>query len=133
FAILAFFGARIGKPLAGWVATAAIAASCVLATTVLWQWQHMESAERDQAAYSLHQPLTWAQMGETKLQVGINLDSLTVIMFFMVTFVAMWIHVFSVGYMAGHSDEVNGVSKYHRFFTYLSLFCFSMLGLLISS
>src|SRR5215510_10133026 len=47
-------------------------------------------------------------------------------MFFMVTFVSTWIHVFSLGYMA--EDP-----RFHRFFTYLSLFCFAMLGLLISN
>jgi NADH:ubiquinone oxidoreductase subunit 5 (subunit L)/multisubunit Na+/H+ antiporter MnhA subunit len=54
-------------------------------------------------------------------------------MYFMVTLVASCIFVFSRGYMAGHSDEVGHVSKYHRFFTYLSLFAFSMLGLVISN
>src|SRR5262249_54103011 len=48
------------------------------------------------------------------------------IMFFMVTFVSTWIHVFSLGYMA--EDP-----RFHRFFTYLSLFCFAMLGLVISN
>ncbi len=125
FAILAFFGARIGKPLAGWVATAAIAASCVLATIVLMQWQGGTRPEPT--------TFTWSHIGSTPLKVGVNLDSLTVIMYFMVTFVAMWIHVFSIGYMAGHSDEIDGRSKYHRFFAYLSLFCFSMLGLVIAN
>src|SRR4030067_61848 len=35
--------------------------------------------------------------------------------------------------MAGHSDESGGQSKFHRFFTFLSLFCFSMLGLVLSN
>src|SRR5437016_1242885 len=133
FAILAFFGKRIGKPLAGWVATAAIAASCMLATCTLLQWRHMSPQQQHAAAKTLHHPLIWAQLGDLPLKVGVNLDGLTVIMFFMVTFVATWIHVFSIGYMAGHSDQVDHVSKYHRFFCYLSLFCFSMLGLLIAS
>jgi len=51
----------------------------------------------------------------------------------MVTFVAFWILFFSVGYMSGHSDEVAGQRKYWRFFAYLSLFGFSMLGLVASS
>ncbi len=130
FVFLAFAGAKLGKPLAGWVATAAIAASCVLATMVLLQWRGMDEKAR-LAAQSV--PFLWAHLGSVPITVGVNLDSLTVIMFFMVSFVATWIHVFSVGYMAGHSDEVDGVSKYHRFFTYLSLFCFSMLGLVIAN
>ena len=130
FLVLALFGARLGKPLAGWLATAAIAASCVLASVVLVQWRGMDEAAR---AASHSAPWLWAHLGDMELQVSVNLDSLTVIMFFMVSFVASWIHVFSLGYMAGHSDEIAGQSKYHRFFTYLSLFCFSMLGLVLAS
>lgn len=126
FLLLALFGARIGKPASGWVATAAIAASCVLATIVLYQW-HFAGVRAEPQVF------TWANVGAIPLKVGVNLDSLTVIMFFMVTFVATWIHVFSIGYMAGHSDEVDGESKYHRFFAYLGLFCFSMLGLVIAN
>jgi NADH:ubiquinone oxidoreductase subunit 2 (subunit N) len=59
---------------------------------------------------------------------------LTVMMYFMVTLVSTCIFVFSMGYMAGHSDEVDGQNKFHRFFCLsLSLFEFSMLGLVISS
>ena len=47
-------------------------------------------------------------------------------MFLMVTFIATLIHIYSMGYM--HDDP-----RYPRFFTYLSLFCFSMLGLVASS
>ena len=55
-----------------------------------------------------------------------TIDNLTVVMFLMVTFVATLIHIYSMGYM--HDDP-----RYPRFFTYLSLFCFSMLGLVVSA
>ena len=58
--------------------------------------------------------------------LGIAIDNLSVIMFVMVTFIATLIHIYSMGYM--HDDP-----RYPRFFTYLSLFCFSMLGLVASS
>ena len=57
--------------------------------------------------------------------LGIAIDGLSVIMFVMVTFIATLIHIYSMGYM--HDDP-----RYPRFFTYLSLFCFSMLGLVAS-
>ncbi len=53
----------------------------------------------------------------------ISIDGLSAIMFLMVTLIATLIHVYSIGYM--HGDK-----RYPRFFTYLSLFCFSMLALL---
>jgi NADH-quinone oxidoreductase subunit L len=117
-----------GNPWAGYVATAAIALSCLLSSYVVFQWTAMSPAERIVYAHekmSAHNVM-WARLGDVPLMAGVQLDSLTVIMFFMVTFVSTWIHVFSLGYMA-HDP------RYHRFFTYLSLFCFSMLGLVISN
>ncbi len=58
--------------------------------------------------------------------LGVYIDNLSVIMFLMVSFVATLIHIYSIGYM--HDDV-----RYARFFAYLSLFCFSMLGLVASS
>lgn len=126
FVLLALFGSRIGKPLAGWFAAAGIAASTVLASVVLHQWFWL--GRHDEGHTFL-----WSTIGSVPITVGVNLDALTVIMFFMVSFVSTCIFVFSIGYMAGHSDEIDGQSKYHRFFTFLSLFCFSMLGLVLSN
>src|SRR5207248_2091484 len=58
------------------------------------------------------------------LDVGVYVDSLTIAMFAMITLVATLVHVFSIGYMG--EDK-----RYPRFFTYLGLFCFSMLGLVL--
>ena len=58
--------------------------------------------------------------------LGVYIDNLSVIMFLMVTLVATLIHIYSIGYM--YEDP-----RFPRFFAYLSLFCFSMLGLVASS
>jgi proton-translocating NADH-quinone oxidoreductase chain L len=60
------------------------------------------------------------------IPLAIHIDGLAVIMFAMVSFIATLIHIYSMGYMA--EDP-----RYPRFFTYLSLFCFSMLGLVASA
>ena len=60
------------------------------------------------------------------IPLKIRIDGLAAIMFVMVTFVASLVHIYSMGYM--HDDP-----RYPRFFAYLSLFCFSMLGLLASA
>jgi len=130
FAVLCFFGARMGKPQSGYFAVSAIGTSTVLAALALVLWHRLpDPADAVQNAWRHH----WADLGSLPILIGVQLDSLTVIMFFMVAFVSFWIFVFSLGYMAGHSDEIDGQSKYHRFFTYLCLFCFSMLGLVISN
>ncbi len=73
--------------------------------------------------------LTGAASPPTKplvIPIQIRIDGLSAIMFAMVTFIATLVHLYSMGYM---SDD----PRYPRFFTYLSLFCFSMLALLASA
>jgi len=120
----------MGKPRSGYVAVSAIGITVVLATAAWILWRRLPNqATAQRIAWRYH----WADLGSIPILIGVQLDSLTVIMFFMVAFVSFWIFVFSLGYMAGHSDEVDGRSEYHRFFAYLCLFCFSMLGLVVSN
>ncbi len=134
FWVLVFWGPKLGKPAAGWTAVVlGMGVPLVIATYVLIGWLNAiktgKALELTANALRYH----WADLGGVPITIGVKLDSLTVAMFFMVTFIAFWIFFFSVGYMAGHSDEVDHRSKYSRFFAYLSLFGFSMLGLLVSS
>lgn len=68
----------------------------------------------------------WASFGDLTIQIGFMLDSLTAIMMMVVTFVSLMVHIYSVGYM--HDD-----AGYQRFFSYISLFTFSMLMLVMSN
>ncbi|NOX58578.1 MAG: NADH-quinone oxidoreductase subunit L [Planctomycetes bacterium] len=133
FVVLAFFGHRIGKPVSGWAAVGGVLVSLGCASYVLVGWL----SSPDQAALSLTHGYEWVVLNiagaDMPIEFKVKLDGLTVMMYFMVTLVSTCIFVFSIGYMAGHSDEVDGQCKFHRFFCYLSLFEFSMLGLLISS
>ncbi len=136
FLILALWGYRIGKPHSSLVAILGILISLGCAAYVTYQWWPLSAAERltvGQQALSFH----WATLGGLtdgiKINAGVKLDSLTVCVYLMVTIVSSCIFIFSRGYMAGHSDEVDHQSKYHRFFAYLSLFAFSLLGLVISA
>jgi len=133
FVFLAFFGSKLGKPGASAPALIGIIISFVLASFVLYQWWYVfEDQDRILAAanaFSFH----WATLGDIPIHFGVKLDSLTVAVYFMVALVSSCIFIFSRGYMSGHSDEVDGTCKYHRFFTFLSLFAFSMLGLVVSS
>jgi NADH-quinone oxidoreductase subunit L len=69
---------------------------------------------------------TWAMLGEVPLQVGFQIDNLTVLMMLVVTFVSLMVHLYTIGYM--HDDP-----GYQRFFAYISLFTFSMLMLVMSN
>jgi NADH:ubiquinone oxidoreductase subunit 5 (subunit L)/multisubunit Na+/H+ antiporter MnhA subunit len=136
FAVLAFLGHRIGKPASGWCAVAAVLVSLGLSTYVTLGWLGMTDAAREAASAGVY-AFEWVNLSvhghDVPIEFKVKFDALTVMMYFMVTLVSTCIFIFSVGYMAGHSDEVDGQSKYHRFFAYLCLFEFSMLGLVISS
>ncbi|HWX00173.1 proton-conducting transporter membrane subunit, partial [Collimonas sp.] len=69
---------------------------------------------------------TWMTVGGIKLEVGFLVDSLTAMMMCVVTFVSLMVHIYTIGYMK--DDE-----GYNRFFSYISLFTFSMLMLVMSN
>ncbi len=68
----------------------------------------------------------WMTVGDLKMEVGFMIDSLTAMMMCVVTFVSLMVHIYTMGYMA----EDDG---YNRFFSYISLFTFSMLMLVMSN
>jgi len=68
----------------------------------------------------------WAKIGELTLGVGFLIDTLTAIMMLVVTSVSLMVHIYTIGYM--HDDP-----GYKRFFSYISLFTFSMLMLVMSN
>ena len=69
---------------------------------------------------------TWMVVGGLKMEVGFLVDGLTAMMMCVVTFVSLMVHVYTIGYM----EEDEG---YNRFFSYISLFTFSMLMLVMSN
>ncbi|HVY06645.1 MAG TPA: NADH-quinone oxidoreductase subunit L [Burkholderiales bacterium] len=69
---------------------------------------------------------TWITNGDLSLQVGFLIDKLSATMMVVVTFVSLMVHIYTIGYMA---DDPG----YQRFFSYISLFTFSMLMLVMSN
>ncbi|HEX9395250.1 MAG TPA: NADH-quinone oxidoreductase subunit L [Burkholderiales bacterium] len=69
---------------------------------------------------------TWASSGGTRLEVGFLIDRLSALMMVVVTFVSLMVHVYTIGYMAGDPG-------YQRFFSYISLFTFSMMMLVMAN
>jgi NADH-quinone oxidoreductase subunit L len=68
----------------------------------------------------------WMTVGSLKLEVGFQIDALSAMMMCVVTFVSLMVHIYTIGYMA--EDE-----GYNRFFSYISLFTFSMLMLVMAN
>ena len=68
----------------------------------------------------------WMSVGTLKMEIGFLIDSITAMMMCVVTFVSLMVHIYTIGYM----EEDDG---YNRFFSYISLFTFSMLMLVMSN
>lgn len=89
---------------------------------------------------------TLATFGDLKFSIDYYIDSLTLTMFVMVTLIATCIHIFALGYMSdeltddyvdhqSHTSDgkhLHRPGRFYRFFSYMSLFCFSMLGLVLA-
>ncbi len=99
----------------GWISTLAVLVSVVLSVTVFAQvWNKPQ----------LHVQQLWFTIGATKLYAGVLLNNLSVLMLLLVSLIALPVHIYSTAYMK--YDE-----SYKRYFSYLSLFCFSMLALVV--
>ncbi len=114
------FGKVIGRSGAHWVTIIGVAVSSILSLIAYKHHMFDGAADYNQAVY------TWLTTGGLSFEVGFLIDPLSVTMMVVVTFVSWMIHIYTIGYM--HDDP-----GYQRFFSYISLFTFSMLMLVMSN
>jgi NADH-quinone oxidoreductase subunit L len=120
-AILAgLFGKKIGRAGAHWVTILGVGLSFVL-SLVVFKHIVLDGAEPfDGAVY------TWMVSEGVRFEIGFLIDRLTTLMIMVVSFVSLMVHIYTVGYM--HDDP-----GYQRFFSYIALFTFAMLMLVMSN
>src|SRR4249919_1399610 len=118
--VAGLFGRQIGRAGAHTVTISAVAISCLLSIDVLRRLWTGEADPFNQNVY------TFFQVGAWNAHVGFLVDRLTAMMMVVVTFVSLLVHVYTIGYM---KDDPG----YQRFFSYISLFTFSMLMLVMSN
>ena len=123
--IAGLFGKVIGRAGAHWVTIIAVGLSCVLS---LIAWKHIVWDGADPYNAIVYRWLSTGQPGGEGIsfEVGFLIDRLSVTMMAVVTFVSWMIHIYTIGYM--HEDP-----GYQRFFSYISLFTFAMLMLVMSN
>ena len=116
--VVGLWGRRLPRAAAHWITILAVAFSFV-ASVVIY---------RDVLAGNTFNGdvYTWAVTGGVKMAIGFLIDPLTAIMLIVVTFVSLMVHVYTIGYMADDDG-------YARFFSYICLFTFSMLMLVMSN
>ncbi|WP_394672561.1 NADH-quinone oxidoreductase subunit L [Limnobacter sp.] len=113
-----FFGKQIGRTGAHTVTIAGVAISLIASILVF-----MDVMEGNTFNGTLYE---WAVVGTLVFEVGFLIDTLTATMMLVVTSVSLMVHIYTIGYM----EEDDG---YQRFFSYISLFTFSMLMLVMSN
>lgn len=117
FASIVFFTNKRPK-LSSYLSVGAVCVSFVLSVQVLFE--------------VLKNPITsefkftWIDLQGFTIQMGILIDPLTAVMLMVVTIVSMLVHIYSIGYMAGDP-------RFSRYFSFLSLFTFAMLGLVLAN
>src|SRR5579862_9849011 len=114
------FGRVIGRVGAHTVAIAGVGLSCALSCYVVYKILVEGMAPFDGSVY------TWALSAGIKIEVGFLIDRLTALMMAVVTFVSLMVNIYTIGYMADDDG-------YQRFFSYIALFTFSMLMLVMAN
>src|SRR4051794_36528355 len=112
------FGKTIGRKGAHWITCLGVAIS--LAISVQTLLAVLDGARFNATIYE------WMNVGGLKMEIGFLVDGLTAMMMCVVTFVSLMVHIYTIGYMEGDPG-------YQRFFSYISLFTFSMLMLVMSN
>src|SRR5699024_6345557 len=110
----------VGRAGAPWATIRAGGGSTALSIYVAWQ---VCCSGMPTIAYTGY---TWAVTDGIRFQVGFLLDSLTALMMVVVTSVSLMVHIYTIGYM--HDDP-----GYQRFFSYINLFTFAMLMLVMAN
>jgi NADH-quinone oxidoreductase subunit L len=118
--VAGLFGRQIGRAGAHWITILGVAIAFGLSLYVLKGFALDGSEPYNESVYR------WAVIGNLNMEVGFLVDQLTALMMTVVTFVSLAVHVYTIGYM--HDDP-----GYQRFFSYISLFTFAMLMLVMSN
>ena len=116
--VAGFFGKTVGRRGAHVVTILGVLVALIASVATLWQV--VGGARFNATVYE------WMVLGTLKMEVGFLIDGLSAMMMVVVTFVSLMVHIYTIGYM----EEDPG---YQRFFSYISLFTFSMLMLVMSN
>ena len=120
FVVNGLFGRRLNRKVVGPIASVAIGLSAVFSSLLFF-------ALMNEPDYFFETNIfTWIASGEIETSIGYQVDALSIVMALVVSWVSFFIHIYSIGYM--HDDP-----GYPRYFTYLNLFVFMMLNLVLAN
>src|SRR5689334_8287905 len=116
--VVGLWGRKMPRAASHWITIVAVAISFAASVAIF----------RDVMAGNTYNGdvYVWANTGDVKMAIGFLIDPLTALMLIVVTFVSLMVHIYTIGYMADDDG-------YSRFFSYICLFTFSMLMLVMSN
>lgn len=120
FGFLIFFGKRLGRT-SGIIGTVVLGIDLLLSLAVAIPRLVNYSSEA-----MFQYKIEWFNLGASSISIGIGIDNLAAIMLIIVTLISFLVHLFSLEYMR---DD----ARFSRFYAYLSIFSFSMLGIVIAN
>jgi NADH-quinone oxidoreductase subunit L len=127
FLLTGFFGHKFKPIVSGLAGTAGLGISFLLSWYTAWKYFFVAGKTEDVFQQIIGYNTVWLRFSEKlHIDLGVLLDPISVMMLLVITTVSFMVHIYSIGYM---KDE----RGYHRFFSFLSLFSFSMLGLVIAT
>ena len=127
FILLGLAGHKLKPRLSGLLGTTGLAVITIL--SYITAWLYFFSAEKTGEAYHKITAFnaTWLDLTDKlHIDLGVLLDPISVMMLIVITTVSFMVHIYSLGYMKGEKG-------FERFFAFLSLFTFSMLGLVLAT
>lgn len=126
FIFLGLAGHKIGPKLSGLLGTGALAVITALSYITAYKYFFATPKAGDVFKAILAANTTWLQFTDKlHIDIGVLVDPISVMMLIVVTTVSFMVHIYSIGYMKGEKG-------YERYFAFLSLFTFSMLGLVVA-
>ena len=137
FLLLGLFGMKMKHPVAGVLGCLGMGTTLVLSYYTAFQYffsgngLFLDAATGERLQYVVFDP-TWLQFTDSLvIKLGFLLDPISAMMLVVVTTVSFMVHLYSMGYMRDH----HGVweTGFQRFYAFLSLFSFSMLGLVVAT
>jgi len=127
FLINGLFGRKLPGSLAGILGTGSLLVSFLLSLSTAYSYFFNSISVTGSYETIIPFQVTWLQFSENfSINMGILADPISMMMIVVVTFISLMVHVFSLGYMKGEE-------RFATYYSFLSLFTFSMLGLVISS
>ena len=127
FVISGLWGRKYLKNIAGMLSTTTVMIAFLISAVTAYEYFFVNGMVAGQYVPLYPVDFAWLQFtADLSIHLGMMIDPISVMMLLVVTFISLMVHIYSLGYMKGEE-------RYATYYSFLSLFTFSMLGLVVAS